>query len=267
MKRPSEFKNSIIEFSAVDWTEKKAAQYPDLIGVSEHEKQHFAEMLAAAACACLGRGPDELASKLGRRLDGSTTRELIDAMDDYASHHARIYADTVEKWMGACGPAQPFEDFARVEVGARPVAGIGVISERYRKSGQFLFRPDGSAPPEADGRVRSWEIHCWEDVVRVEPPSSADVETMERHRNAEAAMEARHASLRRAQMALGRLAAMVKSHDGMTAAEAEAVFRDVAEGDPEKAARLIKALSVGASAALLAARDEETPAPRLGMLL
>lgn len=252
MKRPRAYQQEIVEFSAFEWTEKNASRYPDFIGKSESDRKWFAEKLARAARSSSAIDGSALASKLASAIHVEVDVELIEMMEDYASLHSRVHKDTVAKWLAAWGPARPFEDYARVEASSHkgPAQGIGLISERYLKTGEFLFRPDYARESGPDGYIGSWQVLEWEDVIRQMPLTPTDRETMTRHREAEAARETHYAASRLKQKARDALSSLIKANDGMSDDEAMSVYDEHARS-PEKAARLIKALSMAAAAVLL----------------
>mgnify|MGYP007051630310 CR=1 FL=1 len=249
MRRPRFHDVAIIEASAAEWTAIAARRYPDIAGV-----EGFATTLAKAAAFTATLDPAELAGKLARMTYSTVDQELLDAMDEYLGHHAKVHAATVEKWLSAWGPARPFDDYARVEAAGFDGVeeGLGMMEACYARTGQFLFLPDSwkQEAVEPSGNVRRWQVIAWEDVRRCQPPSDEDEAVVRAHRAAVKRCAAESAAAMRdlkARRELERLVEGQRLADG----EAEEVYGKLA-GSPDEAARVIAALRQAAAAEIAA---------------
>lgn len=256
--RPSKSDRAIISITAQDWADREQENHPDLIPLEGNRRAMFVQTLSETAFRALRYGAEEMAAKLADRLNEHVDYALVDAMESFISHHEATYAATVAKWVKGWGPEQPFKDYARIEANAHdgPEIGLGVMFDRYKPSGEFLFLPDRmrAAATEDSGFIRSWQVLRWEDVVRQLPLLASDNEAMYRHREAEREAEARRADAKRA----ASFKDMVAGHADMDPETAASLYREIA-GSPEKAALIVAALRMEAEREL-AERREATPA-------
>lgn len=247
--RPSANDRILIAISALKWADEERETYPGLIPAEADRRTMFAQKLSEAAVPGLRIGAEETAAKLAASMAIHVDADLVDAMESFGDFHRGVHKATVSKWLELSGPEQPFEDYARIEAKAHagPEFGIGVMSDRYKASGELLFLPDGmrGAATEKSGYIRSWQILRWEDVIRQLPVTAGDVEAMAYHRQAEREIESRFARRRQVR----GLQDMVAGHAGMDREAACSIYRKIA-GTPEEAARIIAALRIGAEAEL-----------------
>lgn len=249
MKRPQLYSQAIIEQSATEWVANNRWDMPELIGADESQIAYFRDKLIRAARSSRFFVAHEIASKLASSLCESLNAEMIDAVEDYVSCHNQAYEPAVQAWQAAYGVPQPFVDYARVTamVNGAIVSGIGRIAEPYSKAGRLLLKEDGQ-PPSEDGFISSWRILNWEDVT-VGDLTDEDRTVITRHVEAKAAIDAGVEVSRRKMQAKMQLRNLIEANDAMTQEEAASLYQMVA-GRPDVAARIIKALTLGAIADL-----------------
>lgn len=188
---------------------------------------------------------------------GDIDESLVEALEEFEVFHRHVYQRTVAQWLEGWGPAKPFEKNARVVLRKGREAGLGFSHSHYDKTGEFLFLPDESRDEKIhpNGHIKSFRIIRWEDIESVGSLTEEDVAIISRAKQVRDELDALAEASRKTSRAEADFRNMVEKARPV---DSENLFRQLADGNPEKAAAIVAALKAAAVRAL-----EEQPSRKL----